>query len=194
MISSGRVLRWFTIFLSVALVANGFGPFATDVLAKGRSFPIGVTGTILNVDRTNCECTLRVDEPARVLRMGLRRDCKFLKSGAPAKMGMLRKGAYVKVSYFATIFTGNLAVEIELNPKPEIETGIIEEIDIPHRRLILAVGPNSRHLALRWARNATFIKAGKPASAAALRVGSTARVAYYAPSFASKYAVRIDFK
>jgi hypothetical protein len=84
--------------------------------------------------------------------MGLRRDCKFLKSGAPAKMGMLRKGAYVKVSYFATIFTGNLAVEIELNPKPEIETGIIEEIDIPHRRLILAVGPNSRQLALRWTR------------------------------------------
>ena len=109
-------------------------------------------------------------------------------------MGMLRKGAYVKVSYFATIFTGNLAVEIELNPKPEIKTGIIEEIDIPHRRLVLAVGPNSRRLVMHWATNARFLSAGKPTSAAALRVRSTARVAYYSPSFASKYAVRIDFK
>lgn len=193
MINPNRI-HWFTIFSSVALVAIGFGPLATEVCARGRSFPIEVTGTIVNVDRTNRECTIRVDEPARVLRMAPRRDCKFLKNGAPANFGMLRKGAYVKVSYFATIFTGNLAVEIELNPKPEIETGIIEEIDIPHRRLILAVGPNSRHLALRCAMNATFIKAGKATSAAALRVLSIAKVTYYAPAFASKYAVKIDLK
>jgi hypothetical protein len=194
MINSIRTRHWFTTLSSVAFLAIVLGPLATDVFARGRSFPIEVTGTILNVDRTNYECTMRVDEPARVLRMGPRRNCKFLKNGAPANIAMLRKGAYVKVSYFATIFTGNLAVEIELNPKPEIKTGIIEEIDIPQRRLILAVGPNSRHLALRCATNARFIKAGKPASAAALRLRSTARVAYYAPSFASKYAVRIDFK
>jgi hypothetical protein len=194
MINSIRILCWVTIFSLVALMAIGLGPLATDVFARGRSFPIEVTGTIINVDRTSYECTLRVDEPARVLRMGPRRDCKFLKNGAPAKTDILKKGAYVKVSYFATIFTGNLAVEIELNPKPEIESGIIEEIDIPHRRLILAVGPNSRHLALRCATNASFIKAGKPASAAALRVRSIAKVAYYAPAFASKYAVKIDLK
>jgi hypothetical protein len=168
--------------------------FVNGALARGRSFPIEVTGTILNVDRTNCECTLRVDEPDRVLRMGPRRDCKFLKNGAPAKTDILKKGAYVKVSYFATIFTGNLAVEIELNPKPEIESGTVEEIDIPHRRLILAVGPNLRHLAFRCAANASFIKAGKPTSAAALTVGSIATATYYAPAFASKYAVKIDFK
>ena len=194
MINPSRILHAFTILAWVAFLAIVLGPLATDVFARGRSFPVEVTGTILNVDRTNCECTMRVDEPARVLRMGPRRDCKFLKNGAPANTAMLRKGAYVKVSYFATIFTGNLAVEIELNPKPEIETGIIEEVDIPHRRLILAVGRNSRYLALRCATNARFVKAGKPASAAALRLRSTARVAYYAPSFASKYAVRIDFK
>jgi hypothetical protein len=169
-------------------------PFINEALARGRSFPIEVTGTILNVDRTNCECTLRVDEPARELRMGPRRDCKFLKNGAPAKTDILKKGAYVKVSYFATIFTGNLAVQIELNPKPEIESGTIEEIDIPDRRLVLAVGPHSRHLALRCAASARFIKAGKPTSAAALTVGSTATATYYAPAFASKYAVKIDFK
>ena len=191
MINSIRTLCWVTIF---SLVALGLGPFATNVFGRGRSFPIEVTGTIINVDRTNYEFTLRVDEPARVLVIGLRRDCKFLRNGALAKMDILRKGAYVKVSYFATIFTGNLAVEIEVNPKPEVGMGVIEKIDIPNRTLALILGPNSRHLALRWATNASFTKAGKPTSAATLTVHSIATAAYYAPAFASKYAVKIDLK
>jgi hypothetical protein len=117
MISSSRILRRFKILYSVAFVALGLGLLATDVSARGRSFPIKVTGTIINVDWTNFEFTMRVDEPARLLVIGLRRDCKFLRNGAPAKSDILKKGTYVKVSYFATIFTGNLAVGIEADPK-----------------------------------------------------------------------------
>jgi len=193
MINPIRVLRWFAIFSSVALVAIGFGPLATDVLARGRSFPIEVTGTIINVDRTNYEFTLRVDEPAQVLTIGVGRDCKFKQNGATANERIIRQGARVKVSYFATIFTGNIAVEIDANPTPEVATGMIENVDVSNRRLVLSE-PNSRHLALRWARNASFTRAGKPASAAALRLRLIVKVAYYAPTFASKYAVKIDLK
>ena len=169
-------------------------PFISEALARGRSFPIEVTGTIITFDRATHVFTIQVDEPARVLTIAIGRDCKFKRNGAITGEQVIRARARAKVSYFATILTGNIAVEIELNPKPEIESGIIEEIDIPHRRLILAVGPNSRHLALRCATNASFIKAGKPTSAAALAVGSIATATYYAPAFASKYAVKIDFK
>lgn len=119
MIRRGRILHRFTILCSVALVAFDFGPLATGVFARGRSLPIKVTGTIVSVDRKNHEFTLRVDKTARVLVIGLSRDCKFLKNGTPANTDVFKKGAYVKVSYFAKIFTGNLAVEIEANPKAE---------------------------------------------------------------------------
>lgn len=113
MISLSLILRRFTLLYSVAFVALGLGPIATDCVARGRSFPIEVTGTIISVDRKNYEFTLRVDEPARILVIGLGRDCKFLKHAARPKIGLLKKGAHLKVSYFATIFTGNVAVEIE---------------------------------------------------------------------------------
>jgi hypothetical protein len=113
MISASQILRRLTLLYSIALVALGLGPIANDSFARGRSFPIEVTGTIVNVDWTNFEFTLRVDEPARILVSGLGRDCKFLKHGAQAKIGMLKKGAHVKVSYYATIFTGNVAVKVE---------------------------------------------------------------------------------
>ena len=110
MISPSQILRRFTVLYSAAFVALGLGPLATDAFARGRSFPIEVTGTIINVNWTNLEYTLRVDEPHRVLVIGLSRDCKFLKNGAPAKIDILKKGAHIKVSYFTTIFTGNVAV------------------------------------------------------------------------------------
>ena len=179
----------------VCVLAASLGlPFINEALARGRSFPIEITGTIVSFDRADYVFTIKVDEPARVLTVAAGRDCKFKKGGMATEKQVLNRGARVKLSYFATIFTGNIAVEVELNPTPEFATGIIEDVDISDRRLVLSVGPNARHLALRWAPNARFIKTGKPSSAAALRAYSIARVAYYAPSFASKYAVRIDFK
>lgn len=113
MISPSQILCRFTLLYSAAFVVLGLGAIATDSFARGRSVPIEVTGTILSVDRKNYAFTLRVDEFARILVIGLGRDCKFLKHGARPKIGLLKKGAHVKVSYFATIFTGNVAVEIE---------------------------------------------------------------------------------
>jgi hypothetical protein len=168
--------------------------FINEALARGRSFPIEVTGTIVAFDRATHVFTIQVDEPARVLTIAMGRDCKFKRNGATTSEAAIRKRARAKVSYFATIFTGNIAVEIELNPTPEFISGIIESVDISDRGLVLSVGPNAHHLVLRWAPNAKFLKSGKPSSAAALRAYSIARVAYYSPSFASKYAVQIDFK
>lgn len=110
MINPSQILRWFTLLYSVAFIGLELGPFATDAFARGRSFPIEVTGTIIHIDWTHYEYTLRVDEPHRVLVIGLGRDCKFLKNGAPATIDILKKGAQIKVSYSATIFTGNVAV------------------------------------------------------------------------------------
>jgi hypothetical protein len=39
----------------------------------------------------------------------------------------LKPGARVKVNYFATIFTGNIAVEIDLNPALAVKTDVIEK-------------------------------------------------------------------
>lgn len=191
MINSIRIFHQFTIFSLVAVVAIGLGPLATDVFARGRSFPIEVTGTIVNVDWTNYEFTLRVDEPARVLVIGLRRDCKFLKNGAPAKMDILKRGAYVKVSYFATIFTGNLAVEIEANPKAELAQGVIERVD-PIKRLLTLSLKNSRSLEVRWAANARFVNYGRVIAPTSLKEGMIVEITYYSPAFESKYAVKIE--
>jgi hypothetical protein len=192
MINSIRTLR-FRFLLLAALVTIGLGPLATNAFARGRSFPIEITGAIISFDGVNQTFTIRIDEPAQVLTVGVGRDCKFKQNGATANERIIRRGSRVKVSYFATIFTGNIAVEIDANPTPEVAIGIIENVDVSNRRLVLSE-PNSCHLALRWARNAKFIRACKPASAAAPRVRSIAEVAYYAPAFASKYAVRIEFK
>jgi hypothetical protein len=191
MINSSRILHWFTIFSSVALVAIGLGPLATNVFARGRSFPIEVTGTIINVDRTNYEFTLRVDEPARVLVIGLRRDCKFLRNGAPTKIDILKKGAYIKVSYFATIFTGNLAVEIEANPKAESVQGVIERIEPAKRRLTLRLN-RSCCFEVRWAANARFANRGRVIAPTSLRAGMVVEVTYYSFAFESRYAVKVE--
>ena len=87
-----------------------------DVAARGRSFPIRVIGTIVGFNRTSETFTIRVEESGRILAIAVGRDCKFKRHGAPAGEQILKPGAQVKVSYFATIFAGNIAVEIELNP------------------------------------------------------------------------------
>jgi hypothetical protein len=90
--------------------------FAGQIAARGRSFPIQVMGTIVGFNRTSQMFTIRVLEPGRTLTIAVGRDCKFKEHGAPAGEQILKPGAQAKVSYFATIFTGNIAVEIELNP------------------------------------------------------------------------------
>lgn len=90
---------------------------ASDAVARWRSFPIEVTGVIISFNRVTQTFAIRIDEPARVLTIGVGRDCKFKLSGATTTDQIIRPHARVKVSYFATIFTGNVAVEIELQPR-----------------------------------------------------------------------------
>lgn len=106
------MLRLTIVFLVAASLA---GSSTKDASARGRSFPIEITGTIVSFDRANQTFTIRVDEPARVLTIGVGRHCKFKAHGALTGERIVRVGARVKVSYFATIFTGNIAVEIQLN-------------------------------------------------------------------------------
>src|SRR4029077_7416058 len=114
---------------TTALIAGSLlGMFVVHVSAHGRSLPIEVTGTIRMFDRANHIFTLQSDKGARVLTIALGRDCKCFQNGGPAGEWILKKGARVKVSYFSTIFTGNIAVRIESNPVTEVKTGIIERI------------------------------------------------------------------
>jgi hypothetical protein len=98
------------------------------------------------------------------------------------------------VSYFSTIFTGNIAVKIELNPVPEVVNGIIEKIECSERKLTIRVGSQRRRLVLRWALNARVFKAGQRASATDLRENAAVRLSYYSPAFASKYATKIELE
>jgi hypothetical protein len=168
------------------------GALPSHASARGRSFPIEVTGTILNVDRWKTEFAIQVDEPARILTIAVGRDCKFIRHDAPAQDDILRKGARVRVKYFSTIFTGKIAVEIESNPRPLVKSGIIEKIEPADRKLTIRVPGCWQRLVLRWARNARCNKHGKTVSPTDLRENTTVRVNYYAPAFESKYAVEIE--
>jgi DUF917 family protein len=98
------------------IAASLLGIFVVHVSARGRSFPIEVTGTIRMFDGANHTFTFQSDKRARVLTIAVGRDCKFFQNRAPAGEWILKKGARVRVSYFSTIFTGNIAVKIESNP------------------------------------------------------------------------------
>jgi hypothetical protein len=101
----------------IAMPLSGIG--VGQVAARGRSFPIEVTGRITKFDRARHIFTIQVDEPARALTIAVGRDCKFIQNGTPTSEQILKKGARLKVSYFSTIFTGKIAVKIELNPMPQ---------------------------------------------------------------------------
>jgi hypothetical protein len=189
--SPSRILNRFAILYSVAFVALGLGPLATDASARGRSFPIEVTGTINSVDKASQTFTVQTEEPAKIITIGLRWDCKFKRDVAPAGADILKKGAYVRVSYFATIFSGNLAVEIEANPKPELVHGVIERIEPANRQITLRLN-RSRRFVVRWAATARFINRGRITSPAKLREGTPINVSYYSPPFESKYAVKLE--
>ena len=176
------------ILISVAIFMAT--PFATVASARGRSFPTELTGTIRDFDRSTQTFILEADEPTRALRIGLRDDCKFL-GGDSSGGGILKKGAYVKVSYFATVFTGNLAVEIEANPKAKSAQGVIKRIEPNKRRLILRLD-DSRDFVVRWATNAHFVNSGRIIAPERLTEGSIVNVSYYAPAFEARYAVRVE--
>jgi hypothetical protein len=177
---------------TACLIALLLGALPVHASARGRSFPIEVTGTILNVDRWRTEFTIQVDEPARILTIAVGRDCKFIRHGAPAQDDILRRGARVRVKYFSTIFMGKIAVQIESNPRPLVKGGIIEKIEPADRKLTIRVPGCWQPLILRWARNARCSKHGKTVSPTDLRENTTVRVNYYAPAFESKYAVEIE--
>jgi hypothetical protein len=189
--SNNQLFNKIKIFSCTALIAFGAGPLITEASARGRSFPIEVTGTITSVDGPSGAFTIQGDEPAESLTIALRYDCKFTEHGASAGRGILKKGARVKVSYFSTIFTGNLAIEIEANPKAELVHGVIERIEPSNRRLTLRLD-RSRCFAVRWADNALFINRGRTITPAKLREGTVVNVSYYSPAFESKYAVKVE--
>jgi hypothetical protein len=190
MTDGARMIRRTTTYLVTAFL---LGPLLSHALARGRSFPIEVTGTVASVDKARQTFRMQTDEPVNILTVGVRWDCKFKRDGALAGPDILRKGAYVKVSYFAAIFTGNLAVEIEANPKPELVHGVIERIEPAYRQLTLGVNP-SRRLVLRWAANARFISRGKAIAPAGLRQDALVKVSYFSLPFERKYAVRIELE
>jgi hypothetical protein len=101
------------------IAASLLGIFVVHATARGRSFPNEVTGTIRMYDRANHVFVIQVDEPAGALTIAVGRDCRFIQNGMLTGEQMLKKGARLKVSYFSTIFTGKIAVKIELNPTPQ---------------------------------------------------------------------------
>jgi hypothetical protein len=95
------------------IAASLLGPFISQARARGRSFPIEVTGVIMSVNKTDHTFVIQVDDPAAVLILAVGRDCKFRQNGSPADENILQKGARMRISYFSTIFTGKVAVQIE---------------------------------------------------------------------------------
>jgi len=180
------MFRLTTVFVIAASMM-----FVSRVASRGRSFPIEITGTIISFNRPNQMFTIQVDEPARVLTIAVGRDCKFKRHGAPAGEEILTSGARARVRYFATIFTGNIAVEIESSPVPEVKTGVLEKVDRASRKLTIRLMDHSG-LVMRWAVNAHFVRRGRKSSSANLRENAPVRVSYYSPAFGAKYAVRIE--
>ena len=117
MLMTGRIA-----ILSAAALLLGLCP--SEVSADDRSFPLEITGTIRSFDEPSQMFTVEVDESARVLTIAVGRDCKFTENGAPTGEEILKQGARVKVSYFATIFIGKIAVDVAINRVPKISGGI----------------------------------------------------------------------
>jgi hypothetical protein len=108
--------------LSIAGLLLGLWP--SEISAGDRSFPLEITGTIRSFDEPTQTFTIEVDESTRILTIAVGSDCKFTENGAPTGEEILRQGAQVKVSYFTTIFTGKIAVDVATNCVPEISGGI----------------------------------------------------------------------
>jgi hypothetical protein len=126
---SQKLVRTYVTFITrriailwPAMLLLGLWP--SEVSAGDRSFPLEIIGTIRGFDEPTQTFALKVDESARVLTIAVGRDRKFTENGAPTGEEILRQGARVKVSYLATIFTGEIAVDVAINCAPEISGGI----------------------------------------------------------------------
>jgi hypothetical protein len=115
------ITRRIAILWAAALL---LGPWPSELSAGDRSFPLEITGTIRSFDEPTQTFAVELDESAHVLTIAVGRDCKFTENGAPTGEEILTQGARVKVSYFATIFTGKIAVDVAINRVPEISSGI----------------------------------------------------------------------
>ena len=103
--------------ITAAVIATLLGAiFVGHAVARRLPTPIDVTGTIKIFDRANHVLTIQVDKPAGVLSIVVPRDCKFIQNSTPMGEQSLQKGARAKIRYVSTIFTGKIAVTIELNP------------------------------------------------------------------------------
>jgi hypothetical protein len=178
----------------VGLLALVFCSSTPDGWAKGRSFPQEATGMITHVEKGGLTFTLATDEPARILKLVVNESCKFSHAGAPADMGIIRRNVRIKVSFFSTIFTGRVAVEIESDPVPQVAIGIVEEIDTANKRLVVRLIDSSRRLIVRWAVTSRFVKYGRTVSANNLHKNRPIKLSYYSPAFASRYALRIELE
>ncbi len=172
----------------------GVALFATTACgwARGRSFPNEITGVITWVNTNESLFTLETDEPAGVLGLSVGYGCKFKRGGATADARILRPGARVHVNYFSTVFTGKVAAEVELNPTPIVENGIIERVDATTRELSIQVDHSLRRLTLRWSARARFTKHGRNIAPTDLRENDPITVRYFSPAFGRKYAVKIE--
>ena len=112
----------FRIITRALIAASVVGLFVFHADARSRSFPIEVTGTIKLFDRANHMLTIQVDESARVLSISIARDCKFSQNGTLTGEEILKKGARAEVSYISTIFSGKVAVKINLIPMRQGKT------------------------------------------------------------------------
>jgi hypothetical protein len=125
---TGRI----TILPATALL---IGLCPSEVSADDRSFPQEITGTIRSFDKATQTFTIQVHEPARVFTIAVGSDCEFKENGVPTGEQILRQGGRVEVSYFATIFTGNIAVDIAANPVPAVNHEISEKRKPAHGTL-----------------------------------------------------------
>jgi len=98
------------------IAASLLGPFISHAAARGRSFPIEVTGVITAVNKTDHTFVIQIDKSACNLFMAVGRNCEFRENGALTSENILQKRARMRVSYFSTIFSGKVAVKIESLP------------------------------------------------------------------------------
>ena len=97
----------------VLVVASFLCPAVHHAAARRPSIPIEVTGEIENFDAHTHRFRIRTEQPVKMLTITVGSDCKFKQNGAETGERILKRGARVRVNYFATVFTGNVAVEIE---------------------------------------------------------------------------------
>lgn len=168
-----------------------FALTTATALARGRSFLREATGVVTEVSNNGPLFTFAVDEPAEVLSLAVGRDCKFSHAGRATPAAVLRKGMRAKISYYSTIFTGKIALEIDADPVPKVENGIIESVEPAARKLSIRSIDASRSHSFRWAPAVRITQSGRRVSSRALTVQRRVTISYFDPDFGRKYIVEI---